>query len=825
MKSKLPQPLYRSQKQRGSSIIMVLVLSFAIIIILASVLSRGITSKKINISNALYYEAKNAAESYAEYGCADIVRRFESKTSFPKDELKTDPISVPTSAPTFFTGSHLDLDSTEVKGGQIDDGYWIYLDADDPRWEFDPMKGKRVFVRDVNVFARAKAVSESIGNETTAYVQQTLQVRDSPLFSNAIFYNVDLELHPGPVMNIYGPVHTNRDAWLESLDKIYFHDLVSASSRIMHGNPKVPSNIHNQRGQVNFKNADDEWVNMRLGGSGAYDEDWLDNNHDKWRLLASQTWDGNVQDSAHNVPVYNAAGIADHVPDDPTTSANELENYAYAVIEPLLPHDHVDRKTDAVRNQKIQAKAGLIFKVEFDSTTATGLIVKAYKWARVNSSIPVNPQNPFDGNLALNANGDPYLVEVQLPSQDLFPSLGGDLIGTENSNLTGVDNATTDAEPALYKYSSGKVVTGLYDHRQDMAISPVSLDVGILRKVVDDHANPTGTNLGETYWKDSSTGVITYNPKTDWNGVVYIEFPLEDDSGGRTDQIVRMKPTVTVASGSPYYDDVGAYNGDYLEYPTGSKTYYARWDYPDIYASYKAYFRWDLVTPTTNVNLAMQVLHGEFVPSPSYCNDPGITIATNAPLYLLGNFNADGVVHTNDAQKIEHNHYQDSNGNYYDEPPASFMCDSFTLLSNRWLYNNRGYSAESSTSNRYASVFTEVSAAILTGLMPTIPEGTVAEPASGAQSGGAHNFPRFLENWSTTLTLRTSMVALYESEVHTAPMPDNHSHYYGPPTRDWGFNENFEDGVYPPGTPNVRTFRRTTFSDITEQEYLDGINF
>jgi hypothetical protein len=218
------------------------------------------------------------------------------------------------------------------------------------------------------------------------------------------------------------------------------------------------------------------------------------------------------------------------------------------------------------------------------------------------------------------------------------------------------------------------------------------------------------------------------------------------------------------------------------------------------------------------------VLNGEFIPSPSFLLDQGFTIATNAPLYVVGNYNADGVAHTNDAQLIEKSHYADWNGNYYDEPPAAFMCDAFTLLSNRWP-TNRAFSTQSNTSNRSANIRTEVSAAILTGLKPTVPRGLVAEPPGGAQSGGAHNFPRFLEAWSTTLTLRTSMVALFESEVHTAPMPDNFSHYYGPPTRNWGFNENFRVGKYPPGTPNVRTFRRTSFSDITAAEYAAGTNF
>ena len=133
----------RRKNQKGSAIIMVMILGTALIFILISQLDRGVSTRRLNIANTLYHEARNAAESWAEYGCADVVERFETKTSFSANELKDNPISVPTSATAFYTGSNLDLQETEVKGGQIDDGYWIYLDEDDPRWEFDPLKGKK----------------------------------------------------------------------------------------------------------------------------------------------------------------------------------------------------------------------------------------------------------------------------------------------------------------------------------------------------------------------------------------------------------------------------------------------------------------------------------------------------------------------------------------------------------------------------------------------------------------------------------------------------------------------------------------------------------
>lgn len=839
----------KSSNNRGSAILIVLMLSLALLLIIASQLNRGVGSKKLNEVNTLFYEAKNAAESFAEYGCADIVKRFETKSSFPTDELRTTPITVPISSTAFYAGSNIDLEKTNVRGGEISKGYSIYLDPDDPRWEFDPMKGKKVFVRDVNIYAKATAKSNTMDVQTAAYVQQTLQVRDSPLFSNAIFYNLDLELHPGATMNIKGPVHTNQDAWLSTSATLTFHDTVSASKRIMHGNPRDPNNIHFQTGHVKFINDSGSEISMKLAITGNNNIAWLDHNHPKWRLESSQKWDGNVQDSAHNVPVYNAAGIKDYIPDDPNTLQSELENYAYAIIEPLLPAipTHVDRKTDSVRNQKMMAKAGLVLKVELDSTTETGFIIKAYKWARVNNDTPVNVQNPFDVKSLKIIGDDPVLIEVQLPDPALSSTLSGALIGAATADMTRIDNAgeyaTGKAQPELYLHS-GTVQRGLFDGRQWMEISPVSIDVGILRQVVDDNANAAGTNLAETYWKKpdvtgpggtTTTGNVTYDPTTDWNGVVYVEFPIEDNSGGRTDEIVSAKPSITVTTTTTITTSGYYLASDLGETPTHWKknngSYSDSYNYwhPKTYVHVQIGASSKQFSSTKSIYLALQIINGEYIPSPTFTENKGLTIATNAPMYLIGNYNADGVFQTDGSVNIENNHYTNDAGTAYSEPPASFMCDSFTLLSNNWLPangDNRRYSAESNTNNRLVEEFTEVSAAILTGLMPTIPKGSASDTVpGGAISGGAHNFPRFLENWNgKTLTLRTSMVALFVSEIQTKPMPDEPD-YYNPPKRDWGFNQNYYDGTYPPGTPNVRTFRRTTFKDISLEEYTAGITF
>lgn len=828
-------------RKKGSAIVMVMILSIALLVILSSQLNRGVTSKKLNLSNAIMYEAKNAAESYAEYGCADVATRFRTKTSFPRNELKNNPIYVPSSSTSFYSGSNMDLNKTEVKGGQIEDGYWIYLDEDDPRWEFDPLKGKRIFVRDIQIYAKATAKTQQLNNrESVAYVQQTLQVRDSPLFSNAIFYNLDLELNPGPNMDVYGTVHTNKDIWVGVNNGSYlkFHEPVSATGKFYHGDKEDQnSNPHRSglRGDVYIADAGDTFQPVKLGGTGANDNDWLDSKHANWRELSSQTWDGNVQDQSHNVPSYNAAGIADHVPDDPNTYTSELQNHAYAIIEPILHSSHPDVKDAAVRNQKMMAKAGLIFRVEKDTTTDTGFRVRAYKWARQNSSVPVNTLEPFDGNLTVDAQGNPTLVEIQIPDPAIAGvSVSHPLIGAANPNITRVDNTGfTDniPQPEFYEEDgSGKVDRGLYDHRQDIEMSLVTLDVEVLRQIVDDNANPVGTNLGDEYWKDPDTNSITYSPTTDWNGVVYIEFPLEDDSGGAADKIVRAKREDEGQVTGSNYVDVGNYNGDYA-WSSSYGRYVSRWERPDWYADYQYYFRYDLQTVKT-VHLGLQLINGGLIPSPTYMKDSGMTIATNVPMYVIDHYNADGSAHTNDAQEIEHSHYRNYNDVAYDEPPAALMADTITLLSQQWKPNvsngnHRYYSSESDKWNRKVnSQRLEVSAALVTGITPTIPEGTVMWPSNGAGSGGAINLPRFLEHWNgNTVTLRTSLIALFESEVHTEPYHDYFNHFYIPPVRDWGFNENFDNGVFPPGTPNVRTFRRTKFQDISEAEYTAGTVF
>jgi len=62
----------------------------------------------------------------------------------------------------------------------------------------------------------AKSLALNTSNQSEAELQLRFKSRLVPLFQFAAFYNKDLEILPGPVMTLSGPVHTNGDLYLYS---------------------------------------------------------------------------------------------------------------------------------------------------------------------------------------------------------------------------------------------------------------------------------------------------------------------------------------------------------------------------------------------------------------------------------------------------------------------------------------------------------------------------------------------------------------------------------------------------------------------------------
>ncbi|HTO72465.1 MAG TPA: hypothetical protein VMJ30_01535 [Gemmatimonadales bacterium] len=166
------------------------------------------------------------------------------------------------------------------------------------------------------------------------------------------------------------------------------------------------------------------------------------------------------------------------------------------------------------------------------------------------------------------------------------------------------------------------------------------------------------------------------------------------------------------------------------------------------------------------------------------------TVATDAPLYVQGNYN---------------------NVGWY---PAALMGDAITFLSNQWT--DAAHAVLASPANT-----TEmwVYAAIAAGHSATPCDWQNAGCASPPYGGGLENFPRFLEDWGGSSTgrilhYRGSLVSLFESAKANLHVWSWRG-YYNPPQRDWQFDLRFRDPTnLPPGTPNAGSVTQIAFRPV-----------
>lgn len=193
---------------------------------------------------------------------------------------------------------------------------------------------------------------------------------------------------------------------------------------------------------------------------------------------------------------------------------------------------------------------------------------------------------------------------------------------------------------------------------------------------------------------------------------------------------------------------------------------------------------------SSSARRGVRLLNGSKIPS------TGLTVATQNPVYIQGDFNTGGSP-PSDASSSDPTKPQVSG---YNRASTSILTDAVNILSNSWNDAN----SFAGTSSRVASN-TTVNAAIISGNVPTASIG-----GDGSYSGGAENFPRFLEDWShAALTYYGSMVQLYKSQQSIGEW--GKANVYSPPTRQWYFDNNFKT-TPPPGSLMIYSYAKGRWS-------------
>ncbi len=193
-------------------------------------------------------------------------------------------------------------------------------------------------------------------DQSKVQLTQAFEMALVPLYQFAVFYGNDLEIAPGPDMNLIGRVHSNGNMWLQAGSTLKMDSYVTASGHILHGR-KGAGTVDN--GDVLIKNGSGNYASMKEGTG------WLEGTDSYWYDSSVARWSGRVQDSAHGqgrleLPLNGSTGDA------------------HALIEPESgnPDSYEGKATiKFVDNQAYKKVAGIWTNVTADMVTK-GIISK-----------------------------------------------------------------------------------------------------------------------------------------------------------------------------------------------------------------------------------------------------------------------------------------------------------------------------------------------------------------------------------------------------------------------------------------------------------------
>jgi hypothetical protein len=181
---------------------------------------------------------------------------------------------------------------------------------------------------------------------------------------------------------------------------------------------------------------------------------------------------------------------------------------------------------------------------------------------------------------------------------------------------------------------------------------------------------------------------------------------------------------------------------------------------------------------------------------PAAADPTGVTIASDQPLYVEGDYNTGAGACTSFGA--------------CPKAPAALMGDALNVLSNAWsgsgACQNDCQSFQPLASRPASS--TTLFTAFLAGVDQTTP---------GSYNGGLENYPRFHESWSgTTLTYRGSFVSLGTPRHVTGPWCGTGAgcNIYNPPGRNWDYDTDFQNVAnLPPLTPRFVAVEQILFTE------------
>jgi hypothetical protein len=253
----------------GSVLILVIIFLIISLFTVAAVLGWTRTSSRLTARHNQYYRTTAAAEAATEKVLSRIACDYQDAgESLVLNSLDTYRTLVPTTNenPAWSIYEFRDPE------GNLNKVHVEYIPPSEFRQLGSQYAGLHGYASLLRVISNAREKGGQF--YIAAGIRQELQVATIPLFQFAIFYNLDMEINPGPPMTISGPVHCNTNIYLQPQAPLTFVSDVTAGASIISdkkpGDPSVRSG-----GTITFQGEHDARVsalNLPIGTNASSPE-------------------------------------------------------------------------------------------------------------------------------------------------------------------------------------------------------------------------------------------------------------------------------------------------------------------------------------------------------------------------------------------------------------------------------------------------------------------------------------------------------------------------------------------------------------------------
>ncbi len=628
------------------------------------------------------------------------------------------------------------------------------------------------------------AVSQKANGSTgqvTAMTEMAIKSRLIPMFQFAAFYLNDLEILPGVLMNLSGPIHTNGNLYLgsdrNSPNGLNIKSQVTLSKKLY--NFRKNNNTTYPDGSVRIMNTAGTFLNLLFNGTGSTSPTIEPMDVKK----VATAWGSQIKLGIDALSIPDA-GILD-LNGDYFQKADLRINYTPATNATNIPFEltAISRSSTGSINSTTVLTEGerrsLLQPVLVSQQLAT---ISDTNYKPCTPLIVTSPADLTTENQKAALANAVYIAMISQPNPVAYNggNPGNTTIGTSldavvnsDSNFSSLTNTQKSSLKTSLSTLNRAQLAGL--NNRCFVSAPIQ-DIGRTNY-------PAFRNDREG--RDMRLLQINIESLTIWNKVGrYVNFNnglVIDNNGGlgfSADQ--HIFATATANSGAP----VGSFQnldlagsdsteGGFVFHATINKT-----NYPSANGNQSPY--------------GFALVQAKQLPSLAKVgnSDPtGLTFVSDQAVYIQGDYN------TQNWQ------------------PASILADSLNVLSNKCLNADMAIhkvsAANCNTGNGAAKIAptpTTINTAFLSGT-----DITTCNTGTNCYNGGLENYPRFLEGWGgVLLTYRGSFVST-SKPVHVSGTWS--SQLYGAPARNWDYDTRFNSAEnLPPLAPRFVYLKQESFT-------------